>query len=79
MKRNKLDKKKFKKMYSLRTGAPENVMRLSLVLKEMTNLKKSLMINGIKKVVTTGQDPHPAKFLTCKKELKKSLGSERKK
>jgi hypothetical protein len=37
------------------------------VFKEINKLKKNLILNGIKEVVTLGQG------LTCKKELKKSL------
>lgn len=46
MKRNKLSKKNYK-MYSLRRkGTQGSVIELSSVLKEINNLKKSLMIGG---------------------------------
>ena len=56
MKRNKLAKEKYK-MSHLRIGAPESVIGLNPVLKEIKHLKKSLMLSGIKEVVTSGQNP----------------------
>jgi hypothetical protein len=38
-------------------GAPGIVMELSSVLKEIKILKKRLILNGIKKIVTSGQGP----------------------
>lgn len=51
MKRSKLDKDKYKIWKSKRKGAPGSVKHLSLVLKEMKDLKKSLMLSR----VTSGQ------------------------
>lgn len=53
--RNKLAKEKYK-MYHLRIGAPGSVIGLNPVLKEIKNVKKSLMLNGIKEGVTSGQN-----------------------
>jgi hypothetical protein len=53
--------------------APGNIMSELQVLKDIKDLKKSLMQSGIKGVVgdlRTG--PHPAKLPTCKKELKQN-------
>lgn len=56
MKRNKLAKEKYK-MYHLRIGAPESVIGLNSALKEIKHLKKRLILNGIKEVVTTEPNP----------------------
>ena len=64
-------------MYSLRRkGAPGRVMELSPVLKEIKSLKKTPMLNGIKGVVISEQDPTQLSFPTCEKELNESLNSE---
>jgi hypothetical protein len=55
-KRLKISKKKYKKYSRGRKGAPGNVNRL----------KKSQMLSGVKGVVTSEQDPHPAKELNEK-------------
>lgn len=57
MKRSKLSKEKYK-MYSLmRKGALGSVKELNPVFKEINRLKKSLVLNGIKEIVTSEQDP----------------------
>jgi hypothetical protein len=57
MKRSKLSKKKYK-TYSLRgEGTSESGMEVSSVFKEINRLKRSLMPNGIKVVLVSGQDP----------------------
>lgn len=63
MKRNKFDKEKCK-MYSLRREeAPGNaLLEPSAVLKEIKCLKESLLLKGIKGVVTSGQDPTQLSF-----------------
>lgn len=45
-------------MYSLmRKGALGSVKELNPVFKEINRLKKSLVLNGIKEIVTSEQDP----------------------
>ena len=54
-------------MYNLRRkGAPGNGMELSPVFKEINRLR-----NGIKRVVTSGQDPTQLSFQFVKRNLKK--------
>lgn len=56
MKGSKLSKKQYK-MYSLRRiGALGNVKELSHVFEEINRLKESIMLKGIKEVVTSGQE-----------------------
>lgn len=66
--RNKLAKEKYK-MYHLRIGAPGSVIGLNPVLKEIKNVKNSLMLNGIKEGVIRAK-LHPTRFPTYGKELK---------
>jgi hypothetical protein len=57
------EQEKNEKVYSLRRkGVLGSVMELNPVLKEIQMLKKTIVLNGIKGVVTSGQDPrtpHP--------------------
>ena len=55
-------------MYNLRRkGAPGSGIELTPVFKETNRLKKSLMLNGINGVVTSGKDPsHPSLQLVKK-------------
>lgn len=55
-------------MQKRRNGAPGRVMELSPVLKKKKEkkIKKNLILNGRKGVVT----PHPAKLPACEKESK---------
>lgn len=65
-------------MYNLkRKIISRNVMlQPSLVLKDITNLKKSLIQNGVKGVLTSGQDPTQLILEPMKgKHLKHFLGS----
>lgn len=62
MKRSKLVKEKCKIYCCRRKGA----------LGSENRSKKSLMLSGIKGVVPSERDPHPAKLPTCENELKKS-------
>ena len=57
-------------MYRLRKGAPGSGIELNPVFKEINRLR-----NGIKGVVTSGQDPTQLNFQYIKKELKESLES----
>ena len=66
MKRNKLAKEKYK-MSHLRIGAPESVIGLNPVLKEIKHLKKSLMLSGITVMVTSGQDLTQLSFQLLKR------------
>lgn len=43
-------------------GATRKVMKLNPVLKDVQILKKSMMLNGIKRVVTSVQDPTQVSF-----------------
>lgn len=56
MKRSKVDKRKYKMYNFSRKGAPGSIMELRSVLKETKGLKKSPTLNGIKEVITPGQD-----------------------
>ena len=67
MKKSKLAKEKYK-LYSVRRkGAPRSVMELSPVLKEIKNLQKNLVLNGVK-----GARPHQARLPTCENEFKEA-------
>ena len=67
MKRSKLSKEKYK-MYNLRRkGAPGSGMELSPVFKEIRRLEKSLILNEIKEVVTSRQDPTQVSFQPVKR------------
>jgi hypothetical protein len=49
-----------------RNEEPGSGMELNPMFKEISRLDKSLMLNGIKEVVTSGS--HSAKLLTCEME-----------
>ena len=54
-----------------------SIMKLSLVLKDVKSLKKSLMLNEIKGVVNSGQDHIQLNFQLVKRNYRKeSLSSE---
>ena len=53
MKRIKLSPETYKMCSSRRKGAPGSRMKLSPVFKEIKRLKQSLVLNGIKGVVTS--------------------------
>lgn len=66
MKRSRLCKKKYK-VYSLRRK--ESAMELSpVVLKEIKNFKKSLMLSRIKGVVNPGQESMKLSFQLLKND-----------
>lgn len=68
MKRNKLSKGKYT-MYNLRRKRTlGSGMELSPVFKKMNKLRNEKKQSGDLREIS-----HPAKFSTCKKELKKSL------
>lgn len=46
------------------------------MFKEIKGVQKNLILNGIKEMVTSGQDPTQLSS-TCEKELRKSISSER--
>jgi hypothetical protein len=55
-------------MYNLRRkGAPGSGMELSPVFKEIRRLEKSLILNEIKEVVTSRQDPTQVSFQPVKR------------
>lgn len=56
MKRNKPIKEKYKLYIFRRTGVAGSVIELSLVLKEIKYLMKSMMLNGIKGMMISRQD-----------------------
>lgn len=65
-------------MYTTRRkGAPENRMELNPMFKDMQNLKKSWMLNGLKGVVTSGQDPTHVSFQLVKRKRRHSDCTER--
>lgn len=62
---------------SSRKGVPGNSMsELSPKLKQIGSLNKCLLRNGIKVVLTSGQDHHPAMLRTCEKESKKCYATK---
>ena len=75
MKKQKLSKEKCK-MYGLRRNrAPESVLELSPVLKVIKSLKQILILDGIKWLVTSGQDL-TLSFHLMKKEINEILNSK---
>jgi hypothetical protein len=72
MKRSKLSKEKYNVYSLVRKGVLGSIMELSPLLKEINILKKSKMLNEIKGVMISGQDP-PVKLPTCEKGIKEKL------
>ena len=67
MKRIKLGKDKYK-MYNLKNKrASGNGMELSSMFKEINRLLESLRLNGIKRVVTSSQDPTELSYKLMRK------------